>query len=173
MSQDRQTTCMEKPLDVVQVGLRVGWGRVSGNQQGRQNRISQVDGDSDMVLPVPAGGGLRKRTMASANTPIWERQLPLQPSPQSNTVHFFPCMSLASFKLLAWGWNSVSKFEQVVCGPVKGRLSGTPEALHLTQLPSLWFSQLEVTGIFLPLWNPGLRSLVRGWVFLLLGDFCS
>ena len=40
---------MEKPLETAWVGLKVGWGRASGNHQGRANIMNQVDGVSDMA----------------------------------------------------------------------------------------------------------------------------
>ena len=40
---------MEKPLEQAWVGLKVGWGRASGNYQGGANNVSQVDEVSDMV----------------------------------------------------------------------------------------------------------------------------
>ena len=52
------------------MGAYVGWGRVSGDLQGRSNSVSQVDGDSDMTtacrLSGCDGGRPRKGTMASA-----------------------------------------------------------------------------------------------------------
>ena len=41
---------MEKLLETAWVGLKVGCGGVSGNHQGGANRVSQVDGVSDMAL---------------------------------------------------------------------------------------------------------------------------
>ena len=53
------------------MGPYVGWGRVSGDLQGRSNSVSQVDGDSDMTtacrLSGCDGGRPRKGTMASAH----------------------------------------------------------------------------------------------------------
>ena len=71
---------MEKPLEIAWVGLKVGWGRTSGNYQGGANSVSQVDGVSEMVpgcqLYGSVGGGIRKGTMASASTSVWEKAVP-------------------------------------------------------------------------------------------------
>ena len=67
---------MEKPLETAWVGPAVGWDQASGNHQGKANRDSQVDGVSDMaptcLLCGSVGEGLRKDTMASASTSVWE-----------------------------------------------------------------------------------------------------
>ena len=44
---------MEKPLKTAWVGLKVGWGRALGNNQGKANRVNQVDGVSDVVPTCP------------------------------------------------------------------------------------------------------------------------
>ena len=58
----------------------MGRGRVSGNHQVRANSVSQVDGVSEMVpgcqLYGSVGGGIRKGTMASASTSVWEIAVP-------------------------------------------------------------------------------------------------
>ena len=62
---------MEKPLDTVLVGPKVGWGRASGNHQGGENSVSQVDGVSDMALACQLYVGrthIEIGTMASAST---------------------------------------------------------------------------------------------------------
>ena len=50
------------------MGLKVGWGGVSGVLQGRSNSVSQVDGVSDMAPACWLYGGkdFRNGTMASA-----------------------------------------------------------------------------------------------------------
>ena len=70
---------MEKPLDTVLVGPKVGWGRASGNHQGGENSVSQVDGVSDMAPTCQlwaVGGVLRKGVMAPANTSVWDKAAP-------------------------------------------------------------------------------------------------
>ena len=60
---------MEKPLEKAGVDLQLGWGRVSGNHQGRGGTVSQVDGDSDMVKACwLCLGRAQQRTMVSAST---------------------------------------------------------------------------------------------------------
>ena len=53
---------MERSLKIASVSPQVGWGRVSGNDQGGANRDGQVVGDSDMVSACSVGiwlsGGL-------------------------------------------------------------------------------------------------------------------
>lgn len=59
---------MRKPLEIVWVGLKVGWGSASENHPGGANNVNQVGEDSDMtsVMPPLGGrgivGGPRKRT---------------------------------------------------------------------------------------------------------------
>ena len=71
---------MEKPLKTVWVAPEVEWGRAAGNYQGGANSVSQVDGVSEMVpgcqLYGSVGGGIRKGTMASASTSVWEKAVP-------------------------------------------------------------------------------------------------
>ena len=55
------------------MGHVLGCSGVSGNHQGAANRDSQVDGDSDMAPASSVKGGLRKGTMASAGTSVWEK----------------------------------------------------------------------------------------------------
>ena len=56
------------------MGLKVGWGRVSGNHQGKANSDSQVDGDQIWCpLAGSLGKGLRKGIMAFASTSVWEK----------------------------------------------------------------------------------------------------
>ena len=40
---------MEKPLETAWEGPEVEWGGISGNYWGTGNKVSQVDGDSDMA----------------------------------------------------------------------------------------------------------------------------
>ena len=72
---------MKKPLEIVGVGLKVGWDMVSGNHQRGANSVSQVDGVLDMVPACQLCGylhrGLRKGTMASASTFVREKAAPL------------------------------------------------------------------------------------------------
>lgn len=63
---------MENPLEVAWVGLQGGWGQISGNHQGRVRGVSQVDENSDVMLPASAGwvgGVLNIGTMDSASCP--------------------------------------------------------------------------------------------------------
>ena len=61
----------------VWVNLKVGWGRASGNHQGGANSVSQVDAVSKKVSPAGSEAlleaGLRKGTVASASTFVWEK----------------------------------------------------------------------------------------------------
>ena len=53
------------------LGLQVGWGWVSGKLWGRANCVSQVDGDSDMMLACQLCGGRdQKGTMTSVSTSV-------------------------------------------------------------------------------------------------------
>ena len=60
---------------------KLGWGQVSGNHWGGVNSVSQVDGVSDRVaaqwLCGYVRGGLRKGTMTSASTLVWEKAVSL------------------------------------------------------------------------------------------------
>ena len=65
----REAICVEKPLETAWMGLKVGWGGLSGNHQGGANSVSQVGRGSAMLLACQlCGVGLRKGTMASAST---------------------------------------------------------------------------------------------------------
>ena len=68
---------MEKPPETAWVGLKVGWERASRNHPDGKNNVRQVDGVSDMVptcwLCGSVWGGLRKGTVASASTSVWEK----------------------------------------------------------------------------------------------------
>ena len=104
----REAICMEKPVETAWVGPKVGWGWASGNDQGGAKSVSQVDGVSDGLHPLPAlwlGGGLRKGIMASDIAFLWEKaspqRLPLMPD---SLVP--PCISLMPFNLLPLHWCS-------------------------------------------------------------------
>ena len=68
---------MKKPLETAWVGLESVWGRASENHQGGANSVGQVDGVSEMVPACQfcgsVGRALRKETMASATTSVWEK----------------------------------------------------------------------------------------------------
>ena len=85
---------MEKPLEIDCVVPKVGWDRVSGNHQSGANSVSQVDVVSAMApacgLCAFVLGGLRKETMASASTSVWEKSTPTQLSPSCWTIQFLP-----------------------------------------------------------------------------------
>lgn len=71
------------PLEAGLVMPQVGWDTVSGYHQGRVISVSQIDGDSNMVVLVSAlwvRGGLNKEIMGSAST-LSERKLPVLPLP--------------------------------------------------------------------------------------------
>ena len=58
-------------------GIGNSFGGVSGNHQGLKNSVSQVDGVSDLcLLAGSVGVGLRKGTVASASTFVWEKAAP-------------------------------------------------------------------------------------------------
>lgn len=57
---------MGKPLKTAQMGLKIGWCKISRNQQGRVNSMSQADRNSDMA-PGITGEGLSIGTMSSAS----------------------------------------------------------------------------------------------------------
>ena len=64
-------------MEIAWVGLKVGWGRASGNHQGRANSVSQVLESSAMVPHAGSvGEGLRKETVACASTSVWEKAPP-------------------------------------------------------------------------------------------------
>ena len=48
---------MEKPLGAPWVGVKFGWSRATGNHQGGTNRVSQVDGVSNLVPACLLCGG--------------------------------------------------------------------------------------------------------------------
>ena len=63
------------------------------SRAGRANSVSQADKVSEMVptcqLCGSVGGGLRKRTMASAHLSVWEKAVP-QFLPLCQTLQFLP-----------------------------------------------------------------------------------
>ena len=75
--ESRPAILMEKSWLTPWVGLYFGWDGVSGNLEGRATSVSQVYGVSDTApacwLCDSVGRGLRKGTMASASTFVWEK----------------------------------------------------------------------------------------------------
>ena len=143
---------MDKPLEIAWVGPQVGWGRVSGNNQGMVNSVSQADGHSDMApasqrcVCVCLAGNLRKGTVTSASTPA----LILMPD---NSIP--PCMSLVPFKLLPQCWNSegasLSKF---VHGLFKRNCLGLQKPVMLSHT-----LQPEVMGLLFLVLEPWAGEL--------------
>ena len=87
------------------------------------------------VWHLPAGsvrGRLRKSTMASASTSVWERAVPpaLALMPDNS---FSPCMSLMSFNILPlhWGSEEVSPSKSV-SGPFKRNCLGIQQFVSST-----------------------------------------
>lgn len=118
---------MEKLLETALMRPHVGWGRVSGNQQGGGN--SQVDGDSDMVSACQ----LCRERAQQRNDDLCqhfglEKALALMPR---NSVPSH--VSLVPFELLPQCWSSerVSPSKSK-CGHFKEELPGALAALHLT-----------------------------------------
>ena len=73
---------MERSLETALVGLKVGWGRASGNHQHGASMCARLmashiwhPSDGSVTLWQGAGG-LRKGTMASASTFVWEKAAP-------------------------------------------------------------------------------------------------
>ena len=130
----------------------------SGNHQGGENSVSQVDGVSDMApacwvcdgegsekgqWPMPAFLSVRKLCQVRALMP--DTSVP-------------PCMPLVPFKLLPWCWSSegVSLSMRPCVGSLKGTAWDSRSLFQ--QLNPCWFSQLEVMGTYLP--GVGLGLLV-------------
>lgn len=86
--ESRQAIYVEKPLEMAGVGHQIWWGRI---QQGSENSVSHVDGDSDTVPTHElCGERLIKGTMDSANSSVQKKVVP--PALMYNSVP--PCMSL-------------------------------------------------------------------------------
>ena len=86
----------------ISLGGPASWlGQGVRNHQNEVSRVSQVNRDSDMVLPADSVlGGLSKGTMASAGTSVWEKAVLLTlPTPKSDSS-VSPWMSLVPFQLL-------------------------------------------------------------------------
>ena len=103
---------------------------------GKVNKISQVDGESNMVPACACRWKISKGTMAFASMSVWEQatSLILTPKPHNSVL---PCMSLVLFELLlqhrsskqvslsaskcvhipfkrkAWDWDSSSSLSQL------------------------------------------------------------
>ena len=124
-------------------------------------------------LPACSGpGGLRKGTMASASTFVWQKAAPepaLAPTPDSLVPAH---VSLVPFELLSQCWSPEPvRPSEPACGPFKRNCWG----LCLTQLKSLLVFTARGYGDFSSwLWYPGPGGLVWGWDPLpLSGDLCS
>lgn len=99
---------MEKPVKVAWVDLEVGWGEVSGNHQNGVNGVSQIDGNSVMVPACQCRlgeGRLKKGTMASTSTSIWEKAATpaLSLKPDFTVSHH---IALVPFELLIQCWSA-------------------------------------------------------------------
>ena len=117
---------MEKPLKAAWVGLKFGWGGASGNIQGGPNSVSQSDRISDVApawqLCGSLGGGLRKGTMASTTTSVWNK-VATQLSPWC-----FWCLSICSP-------HARAQRESVQVSLCMGPLSGTSWDFWSSWLP--------------------------------------
>ena len=160
---------MEKLLQMAWVGLKVGWGRVSGNHQGWVNSISKADGDSDMVLACV--DRLSEKIMASARTFVWEKAAP----PWCQTIQFLPiCPWCLSSCYPSAGAQSKWVLSKFMCGPFKRNTWDSRSPVSLSH-NLCWFLQPAVMGTPLP----STRTL--GWVIWcgartsrsLVGDLCS
>ena len=68
---------MEKPLETAWEGPKFGWEGASGYHQESTNIVSQVDGVLDMMPAcLLCGEGLRKGTVPSVSTSVWEKGVP-------------------------------------------------------------------------------------------------
>ena len=132
-----QAIHVEKPLETSSSGPKIEWSGASGNHQGRENSVSQVDGVSDMV-PTLCRGELIKETMVSASTSIWDKTVP---SPFTlmldNSVP--PCVSLMPFEMLFQCWNleRVSP-NKSVCRTFKRNFLGLQKPSVSLSLSSSW-----------------------------------
>ena len=98
------------------------------------------------------GEGLRKGTMTSAITFVWQRATTAPPSSFPNARQFSSsAMSLVPFKLLSQCWSSegvsLSKF---LCGPFKRNCLGLQKPFISFIHNPQWFLQPEVMGTCLP-----------------------
>ena len=132
--------------------------------------------------PLSSGWGevLRKRTVASASTFVWQKAaMPPASSPPlprlwPDTRKFSPPrMSLVSFTLLlCWSSEGVSPCKSV-CGPFKRNCLKLGVAFCLTHPPSVLVFIARTYGDFSSQsWNCGLGSPVWSWdLSLLRGDW--
>ena len=68
---------VEKPLEIAPVGLQVGWVGVLRNHQGQVNGVARLmETQIWRMTGSSLGRGLRKGTVASASTSIWEKAAP-------------------------------------------------------------------------------------------------
>ena len=130
---------------------KVGWGRASGNHQRGANNVRQVHGVSHMVpacrFCVSEGLGLRKGTVASASTSVWEKAAP-QLLSWCHKIQFLPiclwCLFSCCFCAGAqreWVWE----------------LPGIPEVSSIASIPTGFYREKLWHFLFLALepWTGG------------------
>ena len=143
------------------MGLQDGWGRVSGNHQGRANCVSQVSGSQ--ILCPPCSVVCQRRVQKRSNGLCQKLCLGegCSPAPTLMPVTSFPPrMPLVHFKLLPWCWSSAGKnMSKSVCGPFKRNCLGIQQFLLLTQ-SSLVFVARSHGDLASQSRNPGLGTLM-------------
>ena len=153
-----------KPPETVWVGLQVGWDWVSGNYQGGENSVSQLDGDSGMVPACQLSGQrAHQRNNGLASTLfLAESCTPLQLLPWCQMIQFLP---VCSWCLLSCCHSFGAQRERVWVHPcpLKG-ITWDSRSFCLTQPQSHWFLQPEVMGTSL------LGTETLGWG---VGSGCS
>ena len=142
---------MEKPLETDWMGLKVWWGRASGNHEDGANSVSQVDGDSDMV---PAcwlcGGRVQQRNNDLCQHFYLGESCPLSSHPVARKFSCSLYVSGALLELLpkCWSTEGVSPSKSL-WGPLKGTPWDTRSLpFPLASIPTGFYSQ-ELWGLLL------------------------
>ena len=156
---------MEKPLETVWVGPKVGLGRASGNHQSGANNVRQVDGVSVTVPACLLCGSVGEGTMAPASTSVWEKAATSfhTGARQFSSFSCLCCLSMCCPMLELRGVGPSKSVHRLF----KGKCPRLQQFLSFTALILTGFYSQTNRGLSSWHWNSGL-GLVWGWDSLLL-----
>lgn len=133
-------------------GSEFGWSRVLGNHQGGAISVRQIHGDSDLK---PAAGWVRHWLSKETVVPVGT-ELPLQPLPRSQIIHFLFVCNLLLFSCCPS--TGTERSESVVSKSMFGTFNPCDFSSPLSHGTEslLIFTSRDYGDVFSQDWNPGL-----------------